>query len=445
MPVRLVQAAAGALVAFFACGQLGAFPLDDQEPALPAATGNSDTTSATFEAIQHEATQMGIAVSFVYDGEGLANAHGGDRIGVVYLGNFHMMLTVDASRLLSWQGATLFFNGLVTHGGHPSDLVGDAQGVSNLEAPPQAQLYEAWLQHNLFGNQLSALVGRYDLSTEFYRLQSAALFLNSSFGTGPEFSQSGLAGPSVYPDTSVGIRVGFKPARGVILRAALLDGVPVNRPDGEQRIFAKGDGLLLVGEAAFLTRPALPDNPTSSRFRIGRGAGLAPYEEKIALGGWYYTAEFDDLSERQPDGQPVRHPGSGGAYAIADGLLCRSSGPSPRRLNAFVQLGLGDFRVNRFGFYAAGGLVLSGLLHALKNDELGVAVASARNGSHFVEEQRENAIAVTHTETAVEITYLVQIGEHVAIQPDFQYVMRPGTNLARKDALAAGVHFELSY
>ncbi len=445
MSMRLGRTVAGALAAFCACAQLAALPLEDPEQAPPAATDSGGAASAPFEAVRQSATQRGIAVSLVYDGEGFVNTHGGERTGSVYLGTFQMMLTLDASRLLSWPGATFFFNGLVTHGGHPSDLVGDAQGVSNMEAPPRAQLYEAWLQQNLLDNRLSALVGRYDLSTEFYRLQSAALFLNGSFGTGPEFGQSGVAGPSVFPDTSVGARFAFKPSRGVIFRAALLDGVPVDRPGGEQRIFAKGDGTLLVGEAALLNRPSLPDRRTSRRLRIGRGAVLAPYEGKIAIGGWYYTAEFDDLSERLPDGQPVRHRGSGGAYALADGLLYRSSGPTHRRVNAFVQVGVGDSRVNRFGFYVGGGLVLSGLFPALANDELGVAVACARNGSHFFEEQRENAIAVTHTETTVEITYLVQIGRHVAIQPDLQYVMRPGTNLTRKDALAAALHFELSY
>ena len=421
-----------------------AVELLDPRPAAPS-SASSSAQATTWAAVQKKATELGVALSFVYDGEGFVNTVGGLRTGTVYLGNLHMMLTVDAARLLGWPGATFFFNGLVTHGGHPSGLVGDAQGVSNLEAPPDGKLYEAWLQQNLFGNEFSALVGRYDLNTEFYRLQSAALFLNGSFGVGPEFSQSGLGGPSIFPDTSVGIRVAFKPVRGVVLRGALLDGVPVDRPDGGQRIFSKGDGLLLVGEAAFLSRPVPEDRPVSGRFRIGRDSGLPPYEGKVAIGGWYYTAEFDDLSEQQRDGQPVRHHGSGGAYAIADGLLYQSSGASPMRLNAFAQLGVGDFRVNRFGFYAGGGLVLSGVLPALENDELGLAVAIARNGSHFIEEQRENAIAVSHTETAVEITYLVQIGKHVAIQPDIQYVMRPGTDPARKNALAAALHFELSY
>jgi hypothetical protein len=49
---------------------------------------------------------------------------------------------------------------------------------------------------------------------------SASLFLNSSFGIGPEFSQSGLEGPSIFPNTSVGARFAIKPIEEIVLRTA---------------------------------------------------------------------------------------------------------------------------------------------------------------------------------------------------------------------------------
>src|SRR5207249_8599692 len=47
-------------------------------------------------------------------------------------GEFTLLLR----RLVGWHGARIFVFVLGTHGGAPSDLVGDVQGVSNLEAPP---------------------------------------------------------------------------------------------------------------------------------------------------------------------------------------------------------------------------------------------------------------------------------------------------------------------
>lgn len=432
---RTLVAAAAVWLAADLCAAQAKNPPRDGESTIPSA----------WDELRRDAQARGVELSAVYDGEGIVNASGGIRSGAAYVGALHLQLTVDGERLLGWRGATLFLDGLGTHGGHPSRLVGDAQGVSNLEAPGGGQLYEAWLQQNLLGNRISALVGRYDLNTEFYRLQAATLFLNSSFGVGPEFSQSGQGGPSLFSDPSVGVRFAFKPAPGVVLRAAVLDGAPVDRPDGGHRVFAKGDGLLLVGEAAFLSRPAPEGRPLGGRFRIGRGAALSPYDGKLAVGGWYYTAGFDDVSEREPDGRPVRHRGSAGAYALADEQVYRSAASSGRKISVFAQLGLGDDRVNRFGLYAGGGIVFSGLFPRIENDELGLAVAIARNGSHFLELQRQQAAPVTGTETALELTYLFQIGKHWSLQPDVQYVLRPGTDPTRKNAAAIALRFELSY
>lgn len=392
------------------------------------------------------AAERGIDFSVVYDGEALVNARGGQSRGAVYLGALHVPLGVDGDRLLGWPGSRFFINGLVTHGGHPSGVVGDAQGVSNLEAPAGWQIYEAWFQQNLYENRVSLLIGRYDLNTEFYRLQSASLFLNSSLGLGPEFAQSGQAGPSIFPDPAVGARLAVKPSPNTVVRAAVLDGVPIDRPDGTRGAFQRSDGWLLVGEGALLARPIANDLPTGgTRFRIGRGPAYRPYDGKLAVGGWLYTAAFDDLSEQDLEGNPVRHRGSAGAYVLGDQLVYRSAGHPGREIRIFAEAGLGDVRVNRFGSYIGGGVTFAGLLPALENDELGVAVAVARNGSHFLELERRHTIPVNGAETTIELSDLFQFGNHLALQPDLQYVVHPGTDPTRSNAIVLALRFEVSY
>src|SRR2546427_5351408 len=220
-----------------------------------------DPLTQRWDKLQKKIDNRGIQLGVRYDGEIFTNSSGGLRRGATYLGNLNLQLTLDAQRLVGWPGATVFLYGLGIHGGHPSTFVGDAQGVSNIEAPAKWKLEEGWIQQNLFGNRFSALFGRYDLNSEFYRLQSAGLFLNSSFGIGPEFSQSGVEGPSIFPNTSVGGRFEIKPLDQIVLRTAVLDGVPVERPDGSRKVFAKGDGVLVVTEAAYLYRPLGSEQP----------------------------------------------------------------------------------------------------------------------------------------------------------------------------------------
>ncbi len=361
------------------------------------------------------ATQPAVVTALVYDGDAFADLAGGLRRGTTYLGTLRFQLTADGSRLAGVPGMTLYVEGLNIHGGHPSSFAGDAQGVSNLEGPARSMLYEGWIQQNLFRGHLSILAGRYDLNTEFYRLQSAGLFLNSSFGIGPEFSQSGRSSPSIFPTTSPGVRVAWKPARGVVFRAATLH------------------GGLLMSESAYLFRTASKDDsPHNPHFRLGRLAGLPPYAAKIALGTWHYSGRLADLSE------PIQHKGSNGAYVLTDLTAYQDSEHPARRVNVFGQFGAGDARVNRFARYTGAGIVTSGLLKARENDELGVAIAVAHNAGHVAAPNN-----TTRAETTLECTYLAPLRPHLAIQPDVQYVMHPDTRRG-KNALVASLRFELS-
>lgn len=190
-------------------------------------------------------------------------------------------------------------------------------------------------------------------SLEFYQLRSAALFLNSSFGIGPEFGQSGVAGPSIFPDTSLGVRFAYKPSPDTLVRVAALDGAPLDQQNGSPSAFDHRNGLLLIAEAALLTRPAASDERFAPRYRIGRGSSPPTYEGKAAVGVWYYTASFDELGVTNPTASPVRHHGEGGAYLLLDRALYQATDDSKRRVTWFVQLGIADPRVDRFGAISA--------------------------------------------------------------------------------------------
>jgi len=380
--------------------------------------------------------------TFSYTGELVVSAAGGIQRDATALGMAGADLTLLLRRLVGWPGARAFLFLLGTHGGAPSELVGDVQGVSNMEAPGTVRLEEAWLQQNLFANRLSLLAGRYDLNTEFYRLQSAALFINSSFGIGPEFGQSGVAGPSIFPNTAVGARVEFDPSPFVGLRAAVLDGAPVDRPGGTTRLFASGDGALLVGEAVVVRHPETTAEPRQRRFHIGR-SGPRPYAAKLALGGWYYTARFPDLTATLPTGDPVLHRGSGGVYLIADQTVLPARPNHTGPLTAFAQLGAGDGRVNQIAGYVGGGLTLGAPLVERHEDQLGLAVAAALNGSQYRNAPIRAGLP-SAGEVVVETTYMAQLGTWLAAQTDMQYVIHPGGLRDAHNALVLGLRVAIT-
>ncbi len=400
------------------------------------AQGDATTNSAP--------NDQGVAPALVYDGAGFSNLAGGLSRSSTYTGELNLSLTLELDRLAGWPDSLIYADGVWIHGGQPSALVGDAQGVSAISAAHALQLEELWAQRNFLQRQLSVLAGLYDLNSEFYRLASAGLFLNSSFGIGPEFSQSGVAGPSVFPATSVGARLAYKPNPNTVIRTAILDAVPAHRPNGTDSSVQSGDGALLVAEVALLGRPKR-DLPRNARLRLGRFSNLPPYDDKLAIGAWHYTSTQNDLSAVHPSGRPVTHPGSSGAYLIADRLLAHDATDASKRTTAFAQIGISDERINRFETYVGVGLVMSGPFGRPASDQVGLAAAMPRNGSHYIASQRAQGSSPRAAETSIELTYLRQIADWLAVQPDLQYVLHPNTDPAVANALAFTLRFEIAF
>lgn len=388
-------------------------------------------------------TSHSARLSVTYDGDAMRDVAGGARRGGAYAGELGVQLLVNGRRTIGWRGASFYAHAVQDHGTDPSAVVGDAQGVSSLAAPAGWRLDELWIQQSLFRDRLSLLAGRYDVNSEFYRLETAGLFLNSSFGIGPEFAESGRLGPSTAPYTAVGARVRVKPSDRAVARLAVMNGAPVDRPGGGVRLFAPGDGLLVLGEASVLFTPKLGLIPRNHRIRVGRGQVKA-YGGKLALGAWYYTASFADVADTTTAGRPVMHRGSRGAYLLADQTIWTQDADTARQLAVFGQLGIGDSRVNRVGRYLGLGLAFTGLLPGRDGDELGLAMASAHDGGPWTRAELASGIPAAETETTYEASYLAQVGGWLAVEPDIQYVVRPGATHALRNAVVLGARFELS-
>lgn len=377
-------------------------------------------------------------LTFDYDAAAVSNLSGGLSQSSTFIGNLHLRALVDLGRAWSLRDTRFYVDALWIQGGNPDAAPGDALGVNNLTAPRRAQIEEAWLERNFNAERFSVLGGLYDVNTEFYRSLSGSLFVNSALGVGTEFADSGIEGPSIFPRTSVGVRFAYKATANTVLRAAVLDAVPVIRPDGRVRAFESDDGELYVVELASLTRPTQGET-IDQRRRIGRSAMLPAYEGKLAIGAWHYTTRFERLD---PSDRRSAH-GASGAYAIVDRVVTHVGGDAARPLSVFVQIGIADATVARFGRSASFGVESAGALPSRPNDELGFAFVTALNGYPYLRQQHDPALV--HAESAFELTYLAQISSHFALQPDLQYIIDPNTDRRVPAALTFTLRLEFSF
>lgn len=391
----------------------------------------------------------GLTLELFFTADVLSNVSGGVRRDTAVLGDVDFLLTLETERLLGWPGGLLYLYVLGTFGGSISEAVGDLQGVSNIEAPDNLLLYEAWYEQEFEGARLSLLAGLYDVTSEFDVIPAAGLFVQSAHGTGSEFGNSGRNGPSTFPATSLGARARWQPAEALYLQSVVADGVPGDPgdPSGTQVSLDADDGLLLVGEFGFIN---LPSKELRGRVRL-RNEELPPLERhygyfgKFAIGLWGYTSEFDDFVRVDGSGSPQNFRGTEGAYALAEQRLYYEEGDPFQGLSAFARVGIADDRANVFDGYVGAGTVYQGAIPGRGQDRLGLAVAAAHLGDDFKSALRQEGRPVTSWEIALELTYRARITPWLFVQPDVQYVIHPGGNPTLEDALILGARVVVSF
>ena len=359
--------------------------------------------TAPMPASAEDPPERAIAFGASYITDIVSVVDGGVRRGTAWLGRADLTVAVDG-KAIGLDGITLFADLLATQ---PTDFsgrfVGDGQTVSNVQADSAIRPFEAWIEAQA-GEATGVKAGLIDLNTEFDIQAIGALFLHSSHGIGPDFSQSGANGPSIFPSSSSAIVV--RHMRGKVrLRAGLFDGVAGSVADPRRSAFRLPGtrGALLVAEI---------------EHRIGSSG-------EVQLGAWRYTDRFDALDPGRPRAV------SQGAYALIEG-------PLDRGIEGWVRVGVADDRANPIGLYLGGGIA-----HGPAHSRIGLAVAHARLGAparHTLIEGR----TADRAETAFELTWARRLVEGVIVQPVLQYVIDPGWNPATRDALVIGTRLRFS-
>ncbi|ADQ79612.1 Carbohydrate-selective porin OprB [Paludibacter propionicigenes WB4] len=335
-----------------------------------------------------------VSLSASYVGDLVSNFRGGIKKGTAYLG----LLNVKADFYTSkwWKGGEAFINIGNTHGGEPTvDLIGDFQGVSNIEAGNLTFLYELWYKQ-CFGTACVTL-GLQDLNAKFAVNDNGCLFTNSSFGIHSSIADN-ISSP-IFPLTALGVNVQWDISNSFSCEAAIFDGTPddfENNPYNVGWKLSKNQGFLAVTE--FQLKKSLLRG-MSGCYKFGA----------------YYHQHNDTIEAIQKNG---------GFYFVVDQQITD-------KLFVFSQLGLSPEKINRNNYYVSLGFNCRGLMAKRPDDQFGIAVACA--GFH-------NAL-VKH-ETVLELAYQFKVNKNIFIKPDIQYIINPaGTDVKLANALVGFIRF----
>lgn len=371
-----------------------------------------------FKKVNRFTSEGGLEIGFGYIGDYFSNLHGGIKKKSSILHNIDFNLSLDLYKSLGWKNAKLHTHFLGNYGNTPNNFVGSIQGISNIAAPNTWKIFEFWIEQNLFEDKLSILFGLYDLNSEFDFRESSSVFINPSHGIGPDFSLTGKNGPSIFPTTSLSLRINYSISDNISLKMVTLDAVPGNLKS------SKGTHILLDKKDGFLI---------ATELNVFNGYKIEDGYYKLAIGTWVYSEKFDRFDHTDIKSRNF------GIYGFAEKFLLTEENNVGQGLIGFLRVGIAENNVNQICNYYGAGANYIGFIPGRDTEVLGIAVSASSNSNYFLNSLNPNK----KNEIIFELTYQINILNYFLFQPDVQYIMNP-TFSKNKDALVLGIRLNIS-
>jgi porin len=420
----------------------------EKAPSIATSLPNNGDPGGTRASLE----EAGIAYSLTYIGEVLGNTRGGIRRDAVYQGRLDVQLDADLEKLLKIPGLAFHTNFYQIHGRGVSGccLGGNLLTTSGIEATPATRLFELWLEQKLLDGKVSVRAGQLAADSEFILSQYGGLFVNATFGW-PAITATNLpSGGPAYPLATPAVRVKLAPTDQLTFLGAVFNGDPAGPGPGDPQrrnsdglSFRTRDPALFIGEAAYT---------------YNKGKDAAGLPGTIKFGGWHHLGRFDDqrfgidglsLADPSSAGIARRFRGNSGIYGVIDQLIYRVPGTDDQGLGVFARVSGSPSDRNVISFYADGGLTYKGFILGRPDDTFGVGFGYAQISQRARGLDRDTRgfgvidgtdpatglyagpfLPIRSSEALIEVTYQATVVPGFTVQPDFQYIFRPGGNVS---------------
>ena len=394
----------------------------------------------------------GIDYNFTYIGEVLGNPTGGYKRGATYEGRLDMQLDVEADKLAGIKDFAIHAQAYQIHGrGLSGNNLLDLFTVSNIEAYPDTKLYELWGEQKFSDGKIFVRVGQLAADTEFFISQTATLFVSSTFGWPASYANDLPSGGPAYPIATPGVRVKYQPNDHLTILAAVFNGDPAGayRPGVNNLLPQLRD---LGGTDFRLSDPPLLIAEAQYAYNQDKDSKGLP--GTVKLGYLHHFESFANNYQAQVPGAPATLQGNDSVYGIIDQTLYRKPGTADQGAAVFFRVTASPADRNLIDVYLDGGVAYKGLLPNRPDDTVGFAAAYGKVSNVVSTGDIVTGAAplVRDYQALLELTYQYAVIPGVTVQPDFQYVFRPGAHgvadqngLPLRDAAVFGARFSVHY
>jgi porin len=384
--------------------------------------------------------ERGVTATLTFVTDALGNPTGGRRQGFSAGNNLGLDLNFDLEKMGGPKGGSFQLSLSERFGSNLSAKdIGNVFTVqANFGADTFRLVYVAYRQQ-LLDHRLEFRVGRIAAGDDFLVSPYNYVFIQNGFDGNPAGVFFNAPGMTPYPNATWGVLVKGRPTKRTYVKGGLYNGDPSIRDNKHHGLDWSMDGpLFAIGEVGYQLN-GLPGD----QGLIGNYKG----------GFWYDHGQFTDFSTVARGHAPGVTRGNWGFYGLFDQVLVRFGEPSSNR--AFGVTGSvlisPDQSVSQMPFFSTAGFLVRGLFPSRPTDATGFGVVFGQFSNDLQDSQRRAqqtnpTVGVQRHETAVELTYAFRfLGGALILQPDLQYIIRPGGTGRISDAFVSGLRVGINF
>lgn len=405
------------------------------QEAKPASLWTQETLTGDWGGARTALKNRGIEFDLRYTNEVFDVMRGGIRREPSYEGQFHFGVDADLEKLMGWTGAKAHVTIFQIHdsGRNVLENTGSIADPSNLDALNTTRLYTLWLEQ-AFGDKLSVRFGQIVADGEFFTSDTAGGLINGTFGWPAVFASNITSGGPAYPLATPGVRVQYKLSDQVTLLGGVFSGNPAGggctgNPQACNRYgttFSFDGGALWMGEAQYAVNQDKKSTGLAAAYKIGAWYATANYvDQRLGVDA---LGNIVSLANPVAAG-PLNHRGNWGIYGVIDRMIWRSGEKS---ISYFVRTSGSPSDRNLLSYYIDAGIGFKGLLFGRNDDVFTVGAAYSKISKDASDLDRDTLafngppFPIRSNEIVLEASYTVQIAPWWTLQPDLQYIVRPG-------------------
>jgi len=377
-------------------------------------------------------------VTFVTDA--LGNPTGGQRQGFRGANDLGVDLRFDLEKVSGPAGGSFEVSFSERFGASLSEEdIGNVFTVQQVFGGQTYRIVDVAYQQKLLDSRIELRVGRIAAGDDFLVSPYNYVFVQTGFNGNPVGVFFNAPGVTAYPNATWGGLVKGKPTKRTYLMGGLYNGDPSIRENKHHGADWSMDGpLFAIGEVGYQSNGLPGDQGLIGNYKAGF---------------WYDDSRYTDFSTVARGGAPDGSRGNWGFYGLFDQVLVRFGGPSSNRgfgVTGSVLVSP-DQSVSQMPFFATAGFVVRGLFPSRATDVGGVGVVYGRFSEDLQDSQRrarqsDPTVGIQRDETAVELTYRFRFrGDSLYLQPDLQYIIRPGGTGRIADAFVVGFEAGITF